>query len=867
MSERPRFTESIALRAIPVLFAVTLAYSGLIEEWDYVLYDFTQRTTIREPSDSIVIVAIDQESIDEIGRWPWPRSVHAELVDLLSEGGVTAIGLDIIFAEPSVPENDAALVAAIKASQRVVLPVVKEQQRLGGQLREVLPINAMTEGAVALGHIDRPLDFDSINRAVYLKAGLGDPHWPSFGLAMLGVSDPEVLKDLPGARSSPDSGGSPLLWNQDHHLLVSFAGPPGHFPRVSYIDLLSGVFPAARLRDKLVLVGGTATGLGDHLATPVSSESMPMPGVEIIANEMDTILKGLGITIMPLALVLLSTAVLVATPMQLLPALSPRWAILAIIGAVASGLLFSAFCLLFLHVWFSPLAAILGTVVGYIAWSWRRLVAVSKYLNRSLSALESNPIMISSNDTGDFKTSLDFVADILPVRGAKIVDGTGAVVEDWTHPETATGQAELVDYIWRDIDSNGSRLGLLWADDRTPDSAESRVMEELAMYFSKGAKVESSSPIERMERSINQVQSATRRMEAMRIFITQTLEQMADGVIVANNFGRVLLVNKSVLAMMGEPENNSAEDYSLSELWNKVQFKNAKASRKILRKALVDREPSVAEGRGPGGKDLLVQVVPFQNDPMEDGIIVDIVDISVFREAERTRKEMLSFLSHDLRSPLASILAITEILRLEQDLIQDEQYMKRIDANARRALNMADDFLQVLNAERIEPDTFQPVNLVEAMSDAISSMEDLANKKNTKLVSDLNGAILVQGHAKLLERAFSNLISNAIKYSPANSTVAIGAEVNGGNANCWIRDEGYGIESKYVDDLFERFKRIHRKEHETEEGTGLGLVFVKTVVENHKGAIQVESELNKGSTFKVVLPVAGEEQGAGGLSA
>ncbi|MBS1222547.1 MAG: hypothetical protein H6R23_2167, partial [Proteobacteria bacterium] len=321
------WSEKIGLALALAMLALVLSHAGGLSRWDLLFYDWSLAHQSRPPAQDIVIVAIDEQSLRELGRWPWSRHVHADLVRKLTAAGTKAVALDIVFAEPDAadPGADGDLAAALAANGRVALPLLNEQVRLNGQLIETLPVPALAETAAGLGHVDVELDPDGIARGVYLKAGLGAPRWSTLALALLEVADPNGWEAPPGQRTPIVDPPSPNAWRRDYHVLIPFAGPPGHFRRVSYRDALSGDFPLAAFRDQFVLVGVTATGIGDLLPTPVSGQAQPMPGVEFNANVLDALRQGLTIQPLPQRWSLGLTGLLVLLPLLLYAGCSPRW--------------------------------------------------------------------------------------------------------------------------------------------------------------------------------------------------------------------------------------------------------------------------------------------------------------------------------------------------------------------------------------------------------------------------------------------------------------------------------------------------------------------------------------------------------------
>lgn len=359
---------------LPAL-ALVLLQTGWLYRWDLLIYDWNLAAWSRAPADNIVIVAIDEQSLRELGRWPWSRRLHAQLIRKLGAAGAKGIVLDIVFAEPdaSDPAADAELAVALADSGRVVLPVLGEQNRAGGQLVETLPVPALAKAVAGIGHIDVELDSDGIARGVYLKAGLGSPYWPTLALALLETTDPATRRALHGQRAA-ETGLSPYVWRRDYRVLIPFAGPPGHFRHFSYSEVLKDAVNPASFRDKYVLVGATASGMDDALPTPVSGSARPMSGVEFNANVLDALQRDLTIRPLAPAWSLLLTAVLVLLPLVLYAVFPPCWtlplAVLALLPTLAGSFaLLHGAC-----IWFPPAAALLVQCLSYPLWSWKRLL-------------------------------------------------------------------------------------------------------------------------------------------------------------------------------------------------------------------------------------------------------------------------------------------------------------------------------------------------------------------------------------------------------------------------------------------------------------------------------------------------------------
>ena len=398
---RPILVEWIGAAAAVTLLTTLAAGFGWFWRLDQTLYDAALVLRQRPAPEDVVIVAIDQQSLDQIGRWPWRRAIHATLLDRLTEAGVKGVAFDILLAEPDRADagGDEALARAIRRNGRTVLPVIMEATP-GGQLREVMPAPGFAVGAAAVGHVHIELDPDGIARSLYLREGLAGGERQYLHLAAaLATLESKGQADLPGQRReaatvSQKGPHQSNTWLRDHWVHVAYLGPPGHFRQVSYADVLRGAVPKEALAGKLVLVGATAAGMMDSYPTPVSGYGRSMPGVELSANVLAG-LRGAGfISIAPIAAQVLASALLVLALMAAYLRLSARRGLLVTAVSIA-GVFAAALLLLFLAGWwFAPSAAMFGLAACYPVWSWRRLEAAQRYMDEELAAASREPELL-----------------------------------------------------------------------------------------------------------------------------------------------------------------------------------------------------------------------------------------------------------------------------------------------------------------------------------------------------------------------------------------------------------------------------------------------------------------------------------------
>ena len=334
-------------------------YDAYVGAWDY------------PPDPRLLIVAIDDNSLQQIGQWPWPRSTHARLLDRLTEAGSARVVLDLMLSEPDRQDaaQDAELAAAIRRNGKVVLPVLAAPASGPNMAEELLPIPLIAANAATLGHSDIEVDADGVARGLYLTAGIGSPHWPALGLALADARGP-----LPGLRDPDPGQSSPYQWRRDHYVRVRYAGPPERFPQVSYVDLLNGDVDPALLRGRLILVGMTASGIAPRLLTPTTRERW-MSGSEYQANVASMLLTDKVITLPPTLWRDLLSGLLVA--LCCLGLSLPRASASALL-ALPSTLLLSFALLRACNLWFAPAAALTGMLAVICAWvlwrisAWRR---------------------------------------------------------------------------------------------------------------------------------------------------------------------------------------------------------------------------------------------------------------------------------------------------------------------------------------------------------------------------------------------------------------------------------------------------------------------------------------------------------------
>ncbi len=391
---RKHWVSAAVAAAMLAAAAGLIDYTDLLRRWNDLYYDFLVRLDTEPAPEDVVIVEIDQRSLNELGSWPWPRTTHARLVEQLTLQKARGIIYDIAFVEPDRHGggHDQRLVDAIAANGQVALPVFPEAVESGSQLVEVLPFPALAQATNTLGHVDLELSSDGVAREVFLYAGLRSPHWPHLALAGLqaaGQDRPDANAPQLLARANTPHDASVLAWVRRDLVRIPFGGPPGHFKRVSFVDVLQGNLPNDLLSGRLVLVGMAASGLGEIVPTPVSESSDAMSGVEIVAHVLVATRQNRFYHPIERSLQIFTTALLVLLgtlfSYHLLRGKRRLWA-----AAVACVPLFlSGALLLFSRHWFEPAASFLVFALAYPTWQWGDIRGLNRILRHERRAAKN----------------------------------------------------------------------------------------------------------------------------------------------------------------------------------------------------------------------------------------------------------------------------------------------------------------------------------------------------------------------------------------------------------------------------------------------------------------------------------------------
>jgi len=744
MSLRRRLAiEWVAIGLFASAFVILVTLWRGTAPFDSLLYDRLSAAARPVADQNIIIVAIDDPSLAALGKWPWDRETHARLIERLQTKQPRSITFDILLTEKGDAASDIALAQALrKGPAPVFLPLHFSTPGSNGRAYDtIMAASVFTGAATAVGHANVTFDPDGIVRrgALCFHSDAKTTHWPH-------------LMELAFRGRSPAASAAYRKGTCGRGLLIPFA-KRASFAEISYADLLSGEVPSKLLRGRDVIIGATATGMGDNFPTANGEEGL-LSGVEIMANMLGALRRndfitptsqGWTIIFSLLPLWLLMLGFLFWKPRIILVVSLLTFAAILLVSA---GMLWSG-------IWLAPGAALLGVLLIYPLWGWRRLQAMSDFMGLELRALE-----------------LEGEVRPLPIQPNRATDLVGRQSE---------ALAQSIDH-----------------------------------------------------------------MRDLRRFVSDTLADLPDPMFVTTPEGTVtfsndLLKERLDTDIAGLSQSNALDTLVTPE--NRMQ---------------VDRYLQNPEAEecvrfdSPFDRTFVMRRSEIRSDLGDlRGHIHYLTDITDLARAEAEREEVLQLLSHDMRAPQSTIIAI-----LDGEI--DAEAKKRIERNARRTMQLAQDFVEI--ARMGETDFVgEEVLLADLVREVADSLWPLANERGIKFIfGDSSNSAFVIAEPDRLFRAFCNLIDNAIKFSPDNETIAIVVARQATDIIVTVTDNGRGIAADILPQLFTRF--VSGGEHKGRvTGTGLGLTFVQAVIERHGGSASAANNSGIGATFAVTLPDAPED--------
>ncbi|PUE07101.1 hypothetical protein B9Z51_14580 [Limnohabitans sp. T6-5] len=691
-----------------------------------VIYDRLHRLRGPAPSSEIVVIAIDDFSLDRLGGWPVSRSVYVDLLKKLADtdNRPKAIGFDILFHD-ATPMDDAF--AEQLKRHRAFLAVETPLDEMGFSIKK--PRDVLANAALGFGHINIAFETDGFLRGIHLTEAMV----PHLALAMSGQA-------------------SQGFNEQASYRRFNMVNPAVGFPTISLADVLSEHFPVHVLKDKYVLIGSTAPSLGDHYPTIYAGrQSSGMPGVELHANVLNDILREDLISFVSLpAHIALSFWALLSVLVALL-VLSPLAELLVTFFVIFCALAVSFFMLVNWNVWFDPGPCVLAIVLVKPAWAWRRMEMIVSFMGERAAQVEQ------------FKRPRRSLA-----KGLRLQHFTS---------DTVLQYSRLLD---RAIGVMNERVQFLGAIVNDAPNAMLSVDENGAIL------------------------NANPKMASL----------VPAGLI------RITASVAPFLAYLGVPASDG-----LQSLVGKDHYVSA-----------LDNQASLHYH--------IFSVIRVSQSDDKFLWILSLVDITEIRQFQNQRDRTLQLLSHDMRTPIASILSLCRQDAVAYENPESSSFKKR--RHAEHLLNMMDDFILSIKAQAPKY-KLSEVLIDDLMDEAIFQVKDLAVSRRIHIEQVFDAAPqFIWVDQRLFTRMLVNLLVNAIRYGAPDSTLEIElAHDKDGrrHAGAWVHCH---IRNRVVD-------RAHEVDNTAQQGFGLGMDFVRTVIGRHHGRIQFDVDKKPGQLAVVHL--------------
>lgn len=328
--------------------------------------------------------------------------------------------------------------------------------------------------------------------------------------------------------------------------------------------------------------------------------------------------------------------------------------------------------------------------------------------------------------------------------------------------------------------------------------------------------------------------------------LNYVLENIAQGIVAINKNKDIFFINQFALELLNPTDSDIK---SLNEIIkDKSVIKKIEDAIKLNRFSKFDIKER--------NMDIEINVIPILNNKNISALI-KFEDVTDIRKVEIEKQDFFINASHELKTPLTSILGYSELLinmsAKDKNENKKTDFIKRINAEA---LRMKELVLNMLTLSRIEANwqetIDEKIDLKDIILNVFESNKIKSQKRNINIELDIESAIIIANKEKITE-VVNNLVDNAIKYTDDGGNIKITLKNNGDKATFTVKDNGCGIESKYLNRIFERFFRVKNEKYLKVQGTGLGLTIVKNICAHYNADIYINSEENKGTEISVVF--------------
>jgi signal transduction histidine kinase len=336
----------------------------------------------------------------------------------------------------------------------------------------------------------------------------------------------------------------------------------------------------------------------------------------------------------------------------------------------------------------------------------------------------------------------------------------------------------------------------------------------------------------------NQAEAERRKLEAV-------IRGTDQPVIITNAEGVILLMNQAARQAfsMRQPGTGMLLPHVVQDPILRTLFHQARISGRVQRSEIDLKDD----------RTLSATVTPIP----DVGFVAMMQDITQFKQLSKLKSEFVSTVSHDLRSPLSTVLSLLDVLDQVGSLNEQQQdFVTGAKQEVIRLIDLTAELLDLGHLEAGMDMEMEPCDMRDIVTESMENWHlQIADQRHALEIDLPPEPLFVRGNTKRLRQVVDNLISNAVKYTPAGGRIAVHMTREGKEIILRVQDSGIGIALQDQPYVFDHFFRVRNEQTRGIAGTGLGLAIVKSIVERHGGRVWVESEIGKGSTFGVALPM------------
>ncbi len=876
LSRRDRVRQGLLI-ALAALLVIGLLWAANL----FVSLRLSLRRIYFVPGDTsgkIALVALDDASLTAYGRSPtqWSRSIYADLLGKLGSDGARAVVFDLLFVEPDAADQQFA--DAIQQLRAQHTSVVLAAAGIGSVQTVTTadgftalsyptllrPVKPLADAADYLAFTNSFADTDGLIRrqpslfqtpegdlglSLSLTAYLAYLRIPAVAAPQVLTAANGVLDVTPQRQLTVDQDG---LWLQNY-----FGVPGASFPIYSLQAVVNGQVDPAKFKDKIVLVGlMNNLGAVDTYPVPSSAHGEQMPGVEIQAHALETLLQNSALSEQPVptqAILIIVLALISASAYA-----QVRWYFKLVLGAALLVLLLIA-----ASFYFSLTHTIVDLFYTGLALTLPLLISIGLDITTEISRRQRTEFLLESmvavaNEqmaidkmlpriAADLRRSLDLDAGAIWLNEDN--NGGAPVIHSFT-PDSAAQLQPLYQTLSQTpravVESDRLAVPILW---------QKRLVGVIALKLKRGRVgratqylvediAEQIAPSLENARLFEQIQREVKLREAI-------LHGAPTGIAIVNHQYEVVTANAV-----------------FDDIWDveSSDFLDLLSAAEVEDKAIKRLCDHLAQ---PGDFEMQLKIAHQTFNlsatllPAYALWVMTFSDVTALADLNALKSHLIRMASHDLKNPLSVVMAYAELIEMSGDQVPKEtlEYVGRIHRSGQTMLNIIEDILKLEQLRSTE----LPRELMAFTATVTEVIErhkpEMILKHQTFEAQIADDLPFINGNPGQLSQVVTNLLGNAVKYTPDNGHITVRLyQANPPTIRLEVQDTGYGIPKDQQAKLFTEFYRVRTQATADIPGTGLGLSLVKSVVEVHEGKIWVESEEDQGSTFFVELPIASQEQ-------